>query len=114
MKFAKVQKVSLLDEKTRVVLSCMEGFGIFTVYIEDADHPETGASACFNIAANRNYSSITKAASVTGVDGESLIITWTPDDRPRLSFYGRVNAEFLPKRYLVFAGALSANQLPDK
>ncbi len=109
MKFGKVQKVTVKDPKDKVELTCMEGYGIFTVFVEDSDFPQTGASACFNVAGNKSSSSINKSCGVTGLDGESLQITWVAGERPKLSFSGKPSPEFLPKRYLVYAGALSAN-----
>lgn len=107
MKFSKVQKVKITSSTERVPLSCMEGFGIFTVFIEDADHPDTGASASFTVAGNVGGASSVKNCDVRGLDGEALTLTWAAGERPKLGLSGRVNPEFLPKKYLVFAGALS-------
>lgn len=110
MKFSKVQKVKVKSPTERVVLECMEGFGVFTVFVEDAERPDTGASACFNVAGNVANTSIVKVCSVTGLDGESLTLTWASGERPKLGFSGKPNPEFLPKKYLVYAGSLSAKE----
>jgi len=110
MKTSEVQKISITSGSDREELTCVKGYGVFTIFVEDADHPDTGASAIFNIAANSSTSSVQKACSATGADGESLAIIWTPGARPALTFSGRVLPEFLPKHYIVVCGSLEADR----
>ena len=101
------QKVTLNAADERVELTCVRGYGIATISIEDADFSGSGAAASFVLAGNAYSSQITTTASVAGADGEKLVVTWPNGKRPMLSFSGRVNPEFLPKRYIVYAGMLS-------
>ena len=103
---SETQKVSITDNNDRKILTCVKGFGTFTVYVEDADHPDTGASAIFHVAANKSTTSIHRPCNAPGTDGESLTLIWTPGDKPRLTFTGKPNPEFLPKNYVVVCGSL--------
>ena len=111
MKFVKTQIVQITGPNDKVELTCMEGYGIFTVFVEDADKPNTGASGAFTVAANIGNSSISRICSATGLDGEAVVLTWANNERPKLGFSGRPNPEFLPKRYLVLSGALSVGDI---
>jgi len=106
MRVSEVQHVTITDVNDREELTCIKGYGTFTVFVEDADHPDTGASAIFHVAANRSSSSIHKPCNAAGMDGESLTLIWTPGMRPLLGFTGKPNPEFLPKNYVVVCGSL--------
>lgn len=105
------QKINITDTNDREELTCVKGFGTFTIYVEDADHPDTGASAIFNVAANKSTTSIYRPCNAPGADGESLTLIWTPGERPKLSFTGKPSPEFLPKSYIVVCGSLEAREV---
>ena len=103
------QKVTLTTPNERVDLTCIKGFGAFNVLVEDADFPGSGACAVFSIAANVNQARVQSTAAVMGSDGETLQIYWVSGQRPQLAFTGKVNPEFLPKKYLVACTLLSVD-----
>lgn len=109
MKFINTQTVTITDQNDREELTCIQGYGVFNVLVEDIDHPDVGASAIFNVAANRWSSSIQRPCSVQGQDGETLNIYWSAGERPFLSYIGRTSSEFMPKHYMVVVGSLIRN-----
>jgi hypothetical protein len=106
MKQIQTQKVTITDANDKEELTCINGYGVFTIFVEDSDHPDTGASAIFHVAANKSVSSIQRTCNAPGLDGEILTLVWGSGERPKLTFTGKPNPEFLPKDYLVLCGSL--------
>lgn len=103
---SETQKVTITDVNDRDELTCVKGYGTFTIFVEDVDHPDTGASTIFHVAANRSTTSVHRPCNAPGLDGESLTLIWTPGERPKLTFTGKPHPEFLPKNYIVVCGSL--------
>ena len=103
------QTVTINSPADRVELTCIKGYGAFQVMIEDANWPGSGASTVFQICANSNQAQVQKTVAVTGMDGEQLMMIWNAGQRPMLAITGRVNPEYLPKKYIVVATCLSTS-----
>lgn len=99
--------VILSSPSDTVELTAVKGYGAFTIAVEDAQWPGSGAAALFNVCANTNSVDIKRTATVTGIDGEQVVVYWQTGSRPTLGFLNHINAEYLPKKYLVHVGHLS-------